>query len=149
MAEYLAQEDGYLENFTISVFAFRDQSADDEIARCSHACCMSWKRSCTGRNLSSNRYIPYESRKPIMPNPASIAVQAHPPSSRSNIRLRAEKMSSQFTRALPVTPSSFANMFIISSLSLSVLICLCPSSSRKRFKSGALIRFPQWAKQIP
>ena len=93
--------------------------------------------------------IPYESRKPIMPKPASMAVQAHPPSSRSYIRIRAEKMSSLFTRALPVTPSSFANMFIISSLSLSVLICLKASSSRKFFKAGALIKFPFTATQMP
>ena len=148
MADYLTQEDGYLENFRVSVFPLRDKSADDETARCSHAYCM---LTCMFYKLEKvwNRCIPYESRKPIMPNPASIAVQAHPPSSRSYIRLRAEKMSSQFTRALPVTPSSFANMFIISSLSLSVLICLCPSSSRKLFRSGALIRLPQWAKQIP
>lgn len=118
------------------------------IAYCSHACCISRKRVGKG-NFASNKYIPYESRKPIIPKPASIAVQAHPPSSRSYIRLSAEKMSSLFTRALPVTPSSFANMFIISSLSLSVLICLCPSSSRNCFKAGALMRFPLWAKQIP
>lgn len=118
------------------------------IAYCSRACCIS--RKMDGKNnFASNSYIPYESRKPIMPKPASIAVQAHPPSRRSYIRLRAEKMSSLFTRALPVTPSSFANMFIISSLSLSVLMCLCPSSSRNCFKAGALMRFPLWAKQIP
>lgn len=117
-------------------------------AYCSHACCISHKRAGEGI-FASNKYEPYESRKPMMPKPASIAVQAHPPSSRSYIRLRAEKMSSLFTRALPVTPSSFAKMFIISSLSLSVLMCLCPSSSRNCFKAGALMRFPLWAKQIP
>ena len=58
--------------------------------------------------FASRVYIPLLSRKPIMPKPASIAVHTHPPSSRSYIRLRAEKMSSLFTLALPVTPNSDA-----------------------------------------
>jgi hypothetical protein len=86
--------------------------------------------------------IPYGSRKPIKPKPASMAVQAQPPSHFLYMRSSAVKQSDGLTRALPVSLSSSAKTFNMSSLSLSVLMWRCASWSRYLLSFGALMRLP-------
>src|SRR5262245_20073628 len=59
------------------------------------------------RDPGTSGRTPYASRNPRMPNPASIIVQAQPPSQRSYIGPKLANRSSCLTRAFLVSFSSF------------------------------------------
>jgi hypothetical protein len=86
--------------------------------------------------------MPYGSLNPMIPKPASIATHAYAPSTFLYTSSRLLKISSALTRTFPVFCKEAANTLRSSSESESVLMWRWTSSSRNRFRSGALVRFP-------